>query len=57
MYIYIYIYTHTHIYIYIFTVFQRVNIKLIAIYFGIYHSSNAFISILGYSKICRKNFK
>jgi hypothetical protein len=47
-------YMYTHIYC---TLFQRINVRLSAIYFGIYHSFNAFISKLGYSKICKRNFK
>jgi len=35
------------------TLFQRVNVSISAIFFPIYESSNIFISILGYSKICR----
>ena len=45
-------------YIYMFyNLFQRVNIRLSVIYFSINHSSNTFISMLDYSKICRKNLK
>ena len=39
------------------TLFQTVNVRLSAIYFSTNESSNTFISMLGYSKICRQKLK